>query len=306
VTTPPTARRQAPAAQRPPSGGPSRLADRKRLGDILVESGLLTAAQLDQALVEQRRADAPRRRLGQVVSDLRFATERQVAEALANLLGLRMIDLSKSMPAPDVVRLLPRAVAERTRVLVLDKTAKGLVVAAADPTNVLALDDVKLYTRSPEIEVLVATDSQIRDHLVRAWSLGEDSSAAAMVEETVEEDDQDTSFGSTDEEAPIVKLVNRIFGDAVKMRASDIHVEVQRDTLRVRFRIDGLLRDMMTAPRRIATAVISRIKIMSGLDISERRIPRTAGPGSRSRTWRSTAGSARCRACTAKRSLSGC
>jgi type IV pilus assembly protein PilB len=249
------------------------MAERKRLGDILVESGLLTAAQLDQALAEQRRADAPRRRLGQVVSDLNFATERQVAEALANLLGLRMIDLSKTLPAPDVVRLLPRAVAERTRVLVLDKTPRGLVVAAADPTNVLALDDVKLYTRSPEIEVLVATDSQIRDHLARAWSLGEDSSAAAMVEESVEEEDTDTSFGAADDEAPIVKLVNRIFGDAVKLRASDIHVEVQRDTIRIRFRIDGLLRDVMTAPRRISTAVISRIKIISGLDISERRVP---------------------------------
>ncbi len=94
-----------------------------------------------------------------------------------------------------------------------------------------------------------------------------------MVEETVEEDEQDASFGATDEEAPIVKLVNRIFGDAVKLRASDIHVEVQRDTLRIRFRIDGLLRDVMTAPKRISTAVISRIKIISGLDISERRIP---------------------------------
>jgi len=246
------------------------MAERKRLGDILVESGLLTAAQLDQALVEQRRADAPRRRLGQVVSDLNFATERQVAEALANLLGLRMIDLSKTMPAPDVVRLLPRAVAERTRVLVLDKTARGLVVAAADPTNVLALDDVKLYTRSPDIEVLVATDSQIRDHLARAWSLGEDSSAAALVEESVEDDEQDTSFGAVDDEAPIVKLVNRIYGDAVKLRASDIHVEVQRDTLRIRFRIDGLLRDVMTAPRRTRivvenTAIDCRISTLPSL-----------------------------------------
>jgi type IV pilus assembly protein PilB len=256
------------------AGAPVRVADRRRLGDVLVDSGLLTAEQLQAALTEQRRPDAPRRRLGQVVSDLNFASEREVAEALAKLLGLQMIDLSKTMPAPDVVRLLPRAVAERTRVLVLDKTDRGLVVAAADPTNVLALDDVKLYTRSPEIQVLVATDSQIRDHLARAWSLGEDSSAAsAMVEEAYEEDDQDSAFGAVDDEAPIVKLVNRIFGDAVQLRASDIHVEVQRDTLRIRYRIDGLLRDVMTAPRRIAVSVISRIKIMSGLDIAERRVP---------------------------------
>nr|WP_269809691.1 ATPase, T2SS/T4P/T4SS family [Kineosporia rhizophila] len=223
---------------------------------------------------EQRRPDAPRRRLGQVVSDLGYATERDVAEALAKLLGLQIVDLSRTMPAPDVVRLLPRAVAERTRVLVLDRTPKGLLVAATDPTNVLALDDVKLYTRSADITVMVATDSQIRDQLARAWSLGSDSAAVSMAEESVEEDEADlSSMGATDDDAPIVKLVNRIFGDAVRLRASDIHVEVQRDVLRVRYRIDGVLRDVMNAPRRIATSVISRIKIMSGLDISERRIP---------------------------------
>ncbi|MCD5352314.1 ATPase, T2SS/T4P/T4SS family [Kineosporia mesophila] len=272
TTTPPGAGIQ-PGLPRQPGQSPP--AGRRRLGDVLVDSGLLTAAQLDLALADQRRPDAPRRRLGQVVSDLGFATERDVAEALAKLLGLQIVDLSRTMPAPDVVRLLPRAVAERTRVLVLDRTSKGLLVAAADPTNVLALDDVKLYTRSADITVMVATDSQIRDQLARAWSLGSDSSAVSMAEESVEEDEADLSSlgGSADDEAPIVKLVNRIFGDAVRLRASDIHVEVQREVLRVRYRIDGLLRDVMNAPRRIATSVISRIKIMSGLDISERRIP---------------------------------
>lgn len=258
----------------PRQAGSLRSLGRRRLGDVLVDSGLLTQEQLEKALDEQRRADAPRRRLGQVVSDLGFATEKQVAEALANLLGLKMIDLSRAMPAPDVVRLLPRAVAERTRVLVLDKTARGLVVAAADPTNVLALDDVKLYTRSPDLQVMVATDSQIRDQLARAWSIGEDTSTVtAMVEEAQEAEDTEASFGGSEDEAPIVKLVNRILADAVRLRASDIHIETQRDTLLIRYRIDGLLRDVMTAPRRIATAVVSRVKIMSGLDIAERRVP---------------------------------
>ena len=258
------------AATDPPQSGRAR----RRLGDVLVESGLITQEQLVQALEHQRKPDGPRRRLGQVVADLGMASERDVAEALAKLLGLEMIDLSKSMPAPDVVRLLPRAVAERTRVLVLDKTARGLVVAMADPTNVLALDDVKIYTRSPELQVMVATDSQIRDQLARAWSIGEDSTnVSAMVEEMSEEEDPEASLGGVDDEGPIVKLVNRILADAVRLRASDIHVEVQRDALRVRYRVDGLLRDVMTAPRRIATSVISRIKIMSGLDIAERRVP---------------------------------
>ena len=240
---------------------------------MLIEAGLIDAEQLEGALAAQRNGALPRRRLGQVVADLGFASERDVARCLADLLGLELVDLSKAMPAPDVVRLLPRAVAERTRVLVLDRTPNGLVVAASDPTNVLALDDVKLYTRSPDIHVLVATDSQIRDQIARAWSIGEDSSqVSAMVDDGAEEDHEAT-FGAVADEAPIVKLVNRVLADAIRLRASDIHIEVQRDSLRIRYRVDGLLRDVMTAPRRIASSVISRIKIMSGLDIAERRVP---------------------------------
>src|SRR4051794_25873482 len=250
---------------------------RRRLGDVLVESGLLTPQQLELALEEQRKDTGPRRRLGQVVADLGLAAERDVAKALADLLGLELIDLSRMMPAPDVVRLLPRAVAERTRVLVLDRTPTGLVVAAADPTNVLALDDVKLYTRTPELHVLVATDSQIRDQINRAWSIGHDAGdVSAIVESVDEEVDEpgalsDIQVGT--EDAPIVKLVSQVLADAVHVRASDIHIEVQRDALRIRFRVDGLLRDVMNAPKRIATSVISRIKVVSGLDIAERRVP---------------------------------
>ncbi len=250
-------------------GGPTR----RRLGDVLVESGLITPEELDQALQAQRKAPGDRRRLGQVVADLGLASEKGVAECLANLLGLQMVDLSRTVPAPDVVRTLPRQIAERTRVLVLDKNAAGLVVAAADPTNVLALDDVRLHTRSPELTVLVATESQIRDQINRAWALGQDdASVAALAEDEADEDGPDGA-SSVDDEAPIVKLVSQVLADAVRMRASDIHVEVQRDSLRVRYRVDGLLRDIMNAPKRIATSVISRIKIISGLDIAERRVP---------------------------------
>ena len=249
---------------------------RRRLGDVLVESGLLTPQQLELALEEQRKDSGPRRRLGQVVADLGLAAERDVAKALADLLGLELIDLSRMVPAPDVVRLLPRAVAERTRVLVLDRTPTGLVVAAADPTNVLALDDVKLYTRTPDLQVLVATDSQIRDQIARAWAISHDGGDVSAIVESVDEDDDDGGLSDIPvgtEDAPIVKLVNQILADAVHLRASDIHIEVQRDALRVRYRVDGLLRDVMNAPKRIATSVISRIKVVSGLDIAERRIP---------------------------------
>jgi type IV pilus assembly protein PilB len=263
---------------RPRSGRRSEVsaAERRRLGDLLVDSGLITAEQLQAALASQRETPGPRRRIGQVVSDLGFASDRDVAECLARLLGLDLIDLSKIVPAPDVVRLLPRSVAERTRVLVIDRTDSGeLVVAAADPTNVLAFDDVRLYTRSSELKVYVATDSQIRDQLNRAWALGSDSSQMAeIVQEAAGAGEEEGEFGaSSDDDAPIVKLVNQILGDAVRLRASDIHIEVQRETLRVRYRVDGLLRDVMEVPKRVSTAVISRVKIVSGLDIAERRVP---------------------------------
>jgi type IV pilus assembly protein PilB len=248
---------------------------RRRLGEVLIDEQLITEAQLAHALEVQRTNDGPRRRLGQVVADLGYATEREVAEALAEHLRLEAVDLSRVVPAPDVVRLLPRAVADRTGVLVLDRHASGgLVVATSDPTNVLALDDVRLYTRAPELFVVVAPATQIKDHLARAWSLSEDTSGVSMVAEEVDEGlPDDPAETTTADDAPVVRLVNQVFADAARLRASDIHIEMQREGLRIRYRVDGLLRDVMTAPRRIGPSVVSRVKIMSGLDIAERRVP---------------------------------
>jgi type IV pilus assembly protein PilB len=252
----------------------SELRERRRLGDVLVESGLITAEQLVSALGHQRNVEGPRRRIGQVVVDLNFATEREVAECLASLLKLELVDLSRRTIPVEIVRLLPKPVAERTRVLVMDRSGDGtLVVAAADPTNVLALDDVRLFTRSNELEVFVATDSQIKDQLDKAWSLGAGSEDDQFDGLGDPDDDSDDDAATVSEDAPVVRFVNRILIEAVRGRASDIHIEVEREQLKVRYRIDGLLRDITTAPKRMATPVISRIKIISGLDIAERRVP---------------------------------
>ena len=255
---------------------PIATVQRRRLGDVLVGTGVLSPEQLDMALQEQHSSEGPRRRLGQVVVDLGLATERDIAHCLADLLGLQVVDLSRQVPAPDVVRMLPQAVAQRTRMLVLDRLQRGLLVASADPTNVLALDDIKLYTRTADIQLVVATETQIMDQLARAWALGEDSVVEVVHagDDFQEEDALAGLQGATvEDEAPIVKLVNRLLVDAVRARASDIHIECQRESLRIRFRVDGLLRDVMTAPKRISASVISRVKITSGLDIAERRIP---------------------------------
>jgi type IV pilus assembly protein PilB len=167
-------------------------------------------------------------------------------------------------------------VAERSNLLILDREGNRITVATSDPTNIVAIDDVKLYTDATEVQVFVATEAQVRDHLARAWSLSEDSSDVSTMFEEIDapsEEPQDDQGASGTEAAPIVKLVDVILADAVRARASDVHVEPQAGELRIRYRVDGLLRDVMTVPRNAAASTVSRIKIVSGLDISEKRRP---------------------------------
>ncbi len=258
---------------------PARPRERRRIGEVLVAQGLLTGQQLDQLLHEQRVVPSgqQRRRLGKLVIESGLATEREVASALAEALSLPLVDLGRTLAQPEAVRLLPRAVADRAGVLVLTTERNGarVTIATADPTNVVALDDVKLYTGASELVVLVATESQIRDHLARSWSLSEDSSDVHTLFEGMEPHEaeiEDVSSQALDA-APVVRLVDVVLADAVRARASDVHVEPQAGDLRIRYRVDGLLRDVMTVPRNAAAATVSRMKIVSGLDIAERRRP---------------------------------
>ena len=245
---------------------------------MLVAQGVLTEEQLSAGLALQQ--DTPRgvsrRRLGQVVIEAGFVTERQVAQALAVALQLPLVDLGRTLVVPDAVRLLPRAVAERSGVLPLSRSGSTITVATVDPTNVVALDDVKLYTGATELVLVVATDSQIRDHLARAWSLSEDAADKNELFEDLDANGVPEAAPVDEsgvESAPIVRLVDVVIADAVRARASDIHVEPQADDLRIRYRVDGVLRDVMTVPRSATAAAVSRIKIVSGLDIAERRKP---------------------------------
>ncbi len=248
---------------------------RVRLGDVLITAGVITSAELADVLARQGTGTGTRQRLGVMLVEMGFAREDEIAEALAAQLGLPMLDLGRRLPSPEVIRLLPRAVAERAQALVVEFSENGLVIAMADPTNVLALDDIKLHTRAKSLTVLVSTPTQIADQVARAWSLNEDVSGVAAIVETMGSEARDAAdpTDTSTNDGPIVQLVNRILSEAVRARASDVHVETQRDSLRVRYRVDGLLREAMTTSRRVAPAVISRLKIVSGLDIAERRVP---------------------------------
>ena len=257
---------------------PSPAANRRLIGQVFVEQGLLTPEQLEHALAAQQGVPAgrQRRRLGAVVTALGLATELQVAEALAEHLGFTLVDLGRAIIRPEMARMLPRAVAERCGVIVLDRDGGRLTIATSDPTNVVALDDVKLHTGASDLLIVVATDSQVRDYLNRAWSLSEDSDDMETLFEGLDPDgdafNEDVSAQAV-EAAPIVRLVDVVLADAVRARASDVHIEPQAGALRIRYRVDGLLRDVMTVPKNASAAAVSRIKIVSGLDIAERRRP---------------------------------
>ncbi len=218
----------------------------------------------------------PRKRLGALVVELGMASEHQVAEALARALGLERVDLQRTIVMPDQVRLLPRAVAERHGLVALDFDGKDLTVATADPTNVVALDDAKIYANARHIKVLVATPTQVRQQLARAWSLADDGVEADALFQGLDGDpdgDNDDAAEAAVQATPIVRLVDVILSEAARGGASDVHVEPQAGGLRIRYRVDGALRDAMTIPPSARAALVSRIKIVSGLDIAERRRP---------------------------------
>jgi type IV pilus assembly protein PilB len=259
-----------------PTSAPAGALTRRRLGDVLLERDLLTSDQLDEVLeAQQNQPVRTRKRLGKLIVEMGFLTEKQIAEALAELLALDLLDASDLSVPMEIARLLPRQLAERARVLVLGRTIDGLRIATADPTNVVALDDVRAYTGLHTLSLVVTTDTMIEEQIARIWSLTEDP--GAMLKMADDADDESRTDEATllrvADQAPTVKLVNQILTDGVRMGASDIHVEQQRDGIWIRHRIDGVLRDVTRVPKGAAAALISRLKIISGMDIAQRRLP---------------------------------
>jgi type IV pilus assembly protein PilB len=252
---------------------------RRRLGEVLVAGKVLTDAQLNEALRVQREDKGRRRRLGEVITALGLADEVAIARALSDQLGLPFLDLG-SLPIPDeTLAVLPRNVAVRHGAVPVTIAHDVLTVALADPTNVLALDDIRLATKLASVRTAVATASDIKEAVGRYYgggaSAGETFGSLADVEglEATEEREEDLEQVGDVDDAPVVRLVNAIMGEALHSRASDIHVEPQERDVRVRYRIDGLLREVTVVPKAIQGPLISRIKILSGMDISERRKP---------------------------------
>ncbi|MFO1328149.1 MAG: GspE/PulE family protein [Rubrivivax sp.] len=249
--------------------------ERIRIGDLLVQEQLITESQLVEALADQKRTG---RKLGRVCIDRAWVTEVQVAKAVAQQLRAQFIDLSQRSVRPEVARLLPEVQARRLRALPVEDTATALRVALADPTDIAAFDEVARLTRR-EVELVVVPESQLLATLDRAYRHGDEIAGLAReltTELTSVESDIGDLLGltsTTTEDAPVVRLLSSVFEEAIRVRASDVHIEPQDRVLRIRFRIDGVLRVQTEADAKIAGAVALRLKLMSGLDISEKRLP---------------------------------
>ena len=245
-----------------------------RLGDLLVQQNVISDEQLKLALDAQKKTG---RKLGRVLVESAYCTEEGISRALARQLGAEFIDLKIFKPKPDLVKLLPEAQARRFRAMVLDEQSGLLLVGMSDPTDLAAFDEIARLVKR-DIDLAVVTEGQLLPLLDRAYSRTEEISNLAK-DLTQEMGDIPVEFGAVlgiapgAEDAPVVRLLQTVFEEAQKTRASDIHIEPQEKSLIIRFRIDGMLHIQTEADSKISTALVLRLKLMSGLDISEKRLP---------------------------------
>ncbi|MFC8191339.1 GspE/PulE family protein [Cellulomonas sp. NPDC057328] len=244
----------------------------KQLGEILLDEGLVTEAQLLAALDEQTSIGAS---LGRTLVELGMISEAQLVRALAAQVGMEFVDLDEYPVDRTAVTMVPASVCRRYSVLPIAIRNGALVVATADPANVVAVDDVRTVARVPVVPVVTTYDNVLRaiDRFCRADGEMEDLSSAFIEEEPEPEVDFSRIGDSIEDDAPIVRYVNLLVTQAITDRASDIHIEPTEHDLRVRYRIDGVLHETQRSPKNIIGGVISRVKIMSDIDIAEKRKP---------------------------------
>ena len=256
-------------------------ASAERLGDLLVREGLISREQLDKALQEQKQNGT---RVGYNLVKLGFIQETELTKILARQFKMPAVDLSRFEVDPRIAKLIPADLALKHLVLPLKRDGRTLTVAMADPTNLGVLEDLKFITRYDIFPVIGGEftlkttverlyESAMENQVADLMSVIDDMEGDVEVVETKEEDVSAAALAAQMEDAPVVKLINAILTDAVKRGASDIHFECFEHDIRVRYRVDGALQEVMKPPMKLKAALISRFKIMAQLNIAERRVP---------------------------------
>ena len=250
-----------------------------RLGDLLIREGLITKEQLEKALQEQK---SNGQRLGYNLVKMGFVQETEITKMLARQYRMPAVDLARFEADPKIIKLVPADVAVKHLVLPLKREGRTLTVAMADPTNLSVIDDLKFITRY-DIFPVIAGEYTLRTALEKNYEQMDEQLDTLLKDmeeegaegelEVVAQQEEDEQGGASADDAPVVKLINAILTDAVRRGASDIHIEPFEHELRVRYRVDGALQEVMKPPLKLKAALISRIKIMSALNIAERRVP---------------------------------
>jgi type IV pilus assembly protein PilB len=247
-----------------------------KLGDMLLQSGLITKDQLEKALHEQKNSGD---KLGACLIKMKFITEEATTEFLGKQFNVPTINLSNKEIDPQVLKLIPADVAQKCQVIPVARSGRTLQVAMSNPADVFTLENIQFLT-GMDVKPLVCADTAIARAMEKlyATSAGLNEAIKAVQEEEgqvefVDKEEQQVVTQADIDAAPVVKLVNSLIFDAVKRGVSDIHIEPYEKVLRVRFRVDGVLQEAMSPPKRIAAAVASRIKVLSKLNLTERRLP---------------------------------
>ena len=254
-----------------------------KLGEMLIKAGLLTPPKLQEALEYQKSNGG---KLGFNLVKLGFVKEEDITRVLSQQYGVPAISLAKIEIDDAVVKLIPSEVAQKYLIMPVSRTGATLTIAMMDPTNVFAMDDIKFMT-GYNVEPVVASEVAIKEAIDRYYGsihalelkkvmdeMAQEEQADQNLEVLDDEEDVDLAkLEASSEEAPVVRLVNLILTDSIKRGASDIHIEPYEKDFRVRFRIDGVLYEIMQPPMKLRDAITSRLKIMAKLDISEKRLP---------------------------------
>ncbi len=245
-----------------------------RLGDLLVHEHIITNEQLMQALNSQKTTG---RKLGDTLIELSYLSERQLLEFLAQQLDVPFLDISQRRIATESASLLSEVHARRLRALIIEDKGDSVVIGMSDPADLNAIDQLEQMLSPKRLELAVVMDSQMFEAFDGLYRRTADiESFASQLEEEYEQSssfDLSTSFIDESGDATVGKLLQSVFEDAVQMRASDIHIEPDENQLRIRQRIDGVLQESILKESKIASAMVLRLKLMAGLDISEKRIP---------------------------------
>jgi MSHA biogenesis protein MshE len=251
------------------SAAPQRI----RIGDLLIAQQLITPDQLDAALAQQKTSG---RKLGRTLIDMGFIEENQLLGLLSRQLNYPFVELKHFRFDQQLVSQLPEMVARRFRVMLLKDEGDGYLLGMGDPTDIFCLDEIARHVDKP-LKPAVVRESELLDILDIAYNREDEiASLAEELDEELEDtgvDLADIVTDATDTDAPVVKMLQKVFEEAIKAKASDIHIEPDEAVLRIRKRIDGVLTEQVMNEKRIAAALVVRLKLMSGLDISEKRLP---------------------------------